>query len=614
MTPARRSRQRGSALMSAIALMAIMAVVGMATLAMVNTQMVAAGRERSADRSFNLAESIAHLQVGVFSQGWPDAVPFVCEGAMVSSSTGTVTDDPRCVSPQLVAASLSGVDLTGATWRVEVGPGEEGRLTLRVSASTVGPEGADRAVEALVDRRSAQALPSGYVVIANAFSAELGLILNQVSNVAILQQLLGNHLLIRDGKIGLRCNLIHGPVTADDDPNTCVMGALHLAGPNGLPGIAAILGLSAITNYGYPSAATPAVMDSLRDQAIEAGSHVANVAHGTECWSGPMTPETIVYIDQVGAGDGTCTVTLPVGTTTEVAAIIVNRGRILVRGAGESTQPGVVRGVIWAQNGQAATEGDIVRLAGAVQIRGMLVVDGTSGTVSLRPSPNEGTATQIQADSMAEEVDQTHDALASLTQEQFDLVSGLIADVEAARALAQTARNASPYPQRSCPLLQAGPNHTNLKNRLSALAALMQDLITAVPPLPGTSGYVSALQAERQNVIDENAALPQPAPCVLLGLDQILAGLFDVLDATLATVSDLLTGPSGLLGFLESLPIVLQETLDQQTNGLGQLLTNPLGEYSSEGMVIYDAEVVGRLKADGGAGMVSDSFRQVAPD
>ncbi|MEQ9337658.1 MAG: hypothetical protein RJQ03_10750 [Miltoncostaeaceae bacterium] len=600
--------------MSAIALMAIMAVVGMATLAMVNTQMVAAGRERSADRSFNLAESIAHLQVGVFSQGWPDAVPFVCEGTMVTPTSGTVTDDPRCVSPQLVAASLTGVDLTGANWRVQVGAGDSGRLTLRVSASTTGPEGADRAVEALVDRRSAQALPSGYVVIANAFSSELGLILNQVSNVAILQQLLGNHLLIRDGKIGLRCNLIHGPVTADDDPNTCVMGALHLAGPNGLPGIAAILGLSAITNYGYPSAATPAVMDSLRTQAIEAGTHVPNVAHGAECWTGPMTSESIIYVDQVGAGDGTCTVTLEMGTTTEVAANIVNRGRVLVRGQGDGSEPGVIRGVIWSQNGQGATTGDIVRLAGAVQVRGMLVVDGTDGTVSLRPSPNEGTATQIQADSMAEEVDETHSALESLTQEQFDLVAGLIADVESKRALVQQARNASPYPRRNCPILQAAPNHQALKGRLADLADSMGDLIIAVPPLPGTSGYVSSLQSERQNVIDQDNALPHPAPCVLLGLDQILAGLFGTLDAVLVTVTDLLTGPSGLLGYLEDLPIVLQETLDQKSNGLGQLLTNQLGEYESEGMVIYDAEAVGRLKADGGAGMVSDSFRQVAPD
>lgn len=607
-------RQRGSALISAVALTAIMTVMGLATLALVGSQIVASSRERAADRSFDLAESIAHLQVGAFNEAWPASPSFTCEGAVTAPGVGTSTDAPECVPADLVAANLAGVDLTGARWTVEGSDGGDGRIRMRVEASTAGPDASERAVEALVDRRSAQALPAGYAVLANAFSGELGIALNQVSNVAVLQHLLGNHKLIRNGRIGLRCNLIHGPITASSDPNTCVMGALSLAGPNGMPGIAAILGLSAITNYGHPSAATPAVMDALRAQAADAGTLRTSVSHGSECAAAPLDEDAIIYVDQVGAGDGTCTVTLPVGSTTEVRALIVDRGRILVRGAGEGTEPGVLRGIVWARNGQEAASGDIIRLAGAVQVRGTVVVDGFNGTVGLRPSPNAATATEIQADSMAEEIDQTHDALTSLTQAQFDLASQHMADVDAARALAEQARNASPYPQRSCPLLQTGPDHGPLIGHLDDLAGALDALIGTAQGLPGTETYVSQLEALRQSVADERDALPSPAPCVLLGLDQILAGLFDVLDGVLVSVTDLLFGSEGLLAYLQGLPITLQETLDEQTGNLGQLLTNPLGAISSDGMVIYDADAVGRLRADGAAGMLADSFRQVPVD
>jgi hypothetical protein len=609
MTRTSRSRQRGSALIAAVALTAIMAVLGLATLGLVSGQMVASSRERTADGSFNLAESVAHLQVAAFSHSWPASLPLECDGVI---SAGELAEaEPGCVPPGLVAASLAGVDLTGASWAVRADDAGGGRIRLRVSASTVGPEATDRAVEALVDKRSAQALPAGYVIIANAFSGELGIALNSVSNVAILQQMLGNHKLIRDGKIGLRCNLIHGPITSDSDPNTCVMGALGLSGPSGMPGIPAIIGPNALTNYGHPSAATPAVMGALRARAEEAGTMREQVAHGAACFDGPMTADTVVFVEQVGAGDGTCTVDLPVGTTTEVGAVVVNRGRLLIRGVGEGTLPGVLRGVVWAMNGQQATSGDIIRLAGAVQVRGMVVVDGFAGTVGLRPSPNDATATQIQADSMAEEVNEAYDALAGLTQAQFDLAASRIAGVEADRALVAAARNATPYPERNCSQGQRGPDHQELRNRLGDLANSLQSLMTGIQSLPGIDPYVTQLASLRASVLAERDALPHPAPCQSATMEAILAGAFDGIDEVLGGIAVTLSANGGLLGYLQSLPITLEEQWDTKKKNLGQLLTNPLGAITSDGMVIYDAEAVGRLRVEGAAGMVADSFRQI---
>jgi len=609
---ARRRQQRGSALVAAVAMVAIMAVLGMALLAMVDVQTVAANRERTADRAFNLAEAVVNLQAGVFSQAWPAALPFTCEGTITGPGGGTSTPSADCAPATLVAGSLAGVDLAGSAWRMTATDAGDGRIRVRASATTVGPRAGGRAAEAVIARRSAPALPVGYSVIANNFSGELGLTLNQVTNISILRGLLGDHRLIQGGKVALRCGLLNGALQPGHDPNVCVTGALGLTGPNGLGGLGDILGLQSIVNYGYETAATPAVMASLRTQASARGTLRTTVSHGAECLPGPVASDAVVYIDRVGAGDGACTITLPAGTTTTVGAVIVDRGRIVVRGSGAGTQPGVLSGAVWGMNTQGIAGGDLVTLTGAVQVRGAVVADGVTGTVGLRPGPNPGTPAAIQAEEIAEDITETEGELGGLTQTQLDQLATLIGDAEAKRLAADTARTTRPYPARGCPVLSAAPDHSVLISRLDALSASLLAVINAATPLPGTAPFVTQLTTERAKVIQERDKLPNPSPCVLLGLDQILDGLFDALGSVLGGVTGLLVGPSGLLAHVQNLVTTLTGTLNGLISDLDTLLGDALGGLTTQGMIIHEPAAIAGLRADGGAGVVADSFRQVA--
>ncbi len=611
MRSARRG-ERGSALVAAVAMVAIMSVLGLAMLAMVDVQTAASNRERAADRAFNLAEAVVNLQARTFGAAWPQALPLVCEGTITGPEGGGSTPSPHCVDAALVAGSMGGVDLAGSGWRMSAEAAGPERIRVRVSASTVGPRASDRAVEAVVATRSAGAVPAGYGVIANNFSGELGLTLNQVTNISLLRGVLGDHRLVQGGKIALRCGLLNGALQPGHDANVCVTGALSLAGPNGLGGLGDILGLQSIVNYGYETAATPAVMASLRSQALTAGTLRTSVAHNAQCLPAGTGPGDIIYIDQVGAGDGTCLITVPAGTTTQVGAVVVDRGRIEVRGQGSALQTGVLRGVVWGMNRQAIASGDLITIRGAAQVRGAVIADGTTGTVGLRPGANPGSPQAAQAEQIAQDINEAEGDLGGLTQAQLDQLAALIADAEAKRAAAEAARTRVPYPQRSCPILTAAPNHTAVINSLTALAASLDTLIAATNALPGAGSYAAQLATERNKVLTERDKLPHPSPCVLLGLDQILAGLFDVLGGVLTGVTGLLVGPNGLLAYVTNLVTSLTGTITGLITNLDTLLSDVLGGLVTQGMVIHDPQVVADLRAHGAPGIEAGSFRQVA--
>lgn len=610
----RRRDQRGSALVAAVAMVAIMAVLGMAMLAVVDVQTAASNRERAADRAFNLAEAVVNLQARVFGAHWPETLPLECEGSITGPGAGTATDSPYCADAALVAGSLTGADLSGSSWRMTATDLGDERIRVRVSASTVGPEASDRAVEAVIATRSAQAVPAGYSIIANNFSGELGLTVNQVTNISLLRLVLGDHRLVQGGKIALRCGLLNGALQPGHDPNICVTGALSLAGPNGLGGLGSILGLQSIVNYGYDTAATPAVMASLRSQAEVNGTLRTAVAHNAQCLPAGTGPDDIVYIDRVGSGDGTCLITLPAGTTTRVGAVIVENGRIEVRGQGSPFQVGVLRGVVWGMNRQAIPSGDLITIRGAAQVRGAVIADGTTGTVGLRPGLNPGSAEAAQADGMAEDLNEAEEQLGGISQEQINTLAALIAEADAKRAAVEAARTKTPYPQRSCPILLTAPDHGPLINSLTGLANALDAVIAAAAPLPGTASYVADLTAERNKVIAQRDALPNPATCVLLGLDQILGGLLGLVGGLLVGVVDLLLGPNGLLAYVVNLVDSLIGTINTLVSNLGTLLTDVLGGLFNQGMVVYEPEVIAGLRAHGAPGIEADSFRQVAAD
>jgi hypothetical protein len=109
MTGRRATGEDGSALVIAIALLAIMFAVGLAAYASVDTVRKRALDQRERETSLNLAEAVLYSQGFVLAQGWPGnatsgaAMPATCTSAAVV----TACPDPR---------NLAAANAAGAAW------------------------------------------------------------------------------------------------------------------------------------------------------------------------------------------------------------------------------------------------------------------------------------------------------------------------------------------------------------------------------------------------------------------------------------------------------------------------------------------------------------------
>jgi len=337
-----------------------------------------------------------------------------------------------------------------------------GQGNVRKDAGTAGP-GQVRAVAAKVQRGSSLwKPPTAFGLATGSYDNDLGAVTGQVlGNVTqavgqdILKGVLGTEGLLgrRDdlisdsttdpdttkGSIGVRCGLLQG---ADNlvkhvatapldltklDLNLCLAGSF--AGLNGVTGrlglntlLDPVLGTNRFQNLDGFSIAPTGVVDAYRDEAkAGAPGAVAGTVTGvwkeqiagstynpatsstvTECdipWN-QVNDKTIVFIEQVGTGDQSCAI--GADKLVNVRALVVNRGRIVVRGR--------LNGVLYALNGQecasAGSAGctaeyranqptrEIVRIEGGKladgtkvgRVTGTVWVDGVRGRVGLYPA------------------------------------------------------------------------------------------------------------------------------------------------------------------------------------------------------------------------------------
>ena len=112
----RQSRQqlgseRGSALVTAILVMAIMMSIGLPLMTIVDTQQRATAGERLHESSFNLADAVLNAQVFVLSNSWPTTAVPTCTEASTSL---------RCPDPSAIAAAYSGADYETKAWTIQV--------------------------------------------------------------------------------------------------------------------------------------------------------------------------------------------------------------------------------------------------------------------------------------------------------------------------------------------------------------------------------------------------------------------------------------------------------------------------------------------------------------
>jgi hypothetical protein len=117
MNPASLRRQEGSALVTAILVMALCLMVGFATMAGVDVQQSQSRGERERESSFTLSEGALSAQIFRLSEIWPASADF----AYALRCTPDTGAQLRCPDPQTLSKSFTGVDYNaGATWSTEV--------------------------------------------------------------------------------------------------------------------------------------------------------------------------------------------------------------------------------------------------------------------------------------------------------------------------------------------------------------------------------------------------------------------------------------------------------------------------------------------------------------
>jgi hypothetical protein len=383
----RRRGQEGWALVTFTLLVAIMFMVGLATLAVVDSQTRASGVERTRVSAFTVAEGAMNAQAFMLSRAWPGSSAL----AFTQSCTQGTSAVTGCPDQTWLARSFTGGDYANVTWQTDVRDNSgsygsvwddaalasqaawdqnaDGQLWVRSRAVLAGRT---RTLVQRVQINRTAAFPQGYATVVGRFSTDLGVTLNQVVASPLLTGVIGNHKLISGGKLGLRCGVLSG----------CVTGAFAVLTELGLSSLLA----NDIVQYGPTAAVSPDVIAQLRQRALAAGTYYPSVASGAACPSPPAGNTTAtIFVEQVGTGDQTCTVTLSGGATVQVRALVVNNGRVTFTGTG------TYQGIVYAANAQRATLGDtsreVVRIESNAKVRGMVAIDGTGGGLGIYPPP-----------------------------------------------------------------------------------------------------------------------------------------------------------------------------------------------------------------------------------
>ena len=406
----------GSVVVTAVMMMAIMIPIGLALLAIVDTQARESGTERTRDRAFNLAESALQSAAFSLSRGaWPAAAgsapsntgssgtSMYCGLASYGATLGAATNAGSATAklqPRL-NATYDDASYTGATWQINVCDNDltsAGPTVWREDLLTTSRNFDENADELVWVRSEAQVAGRRRVLAAlvrveetPAFSSKYGLITGRM-NAEVRDTagvLLGGSLLDAavDVMLGESDPLVAPDPSADTTPPTSGIiavrcGALEgcLAGSIGglsstVTPLSTLIGGGKLVQTTSPTATSAASIGQLKQQAINSGTYVAATAGHASPSSAPAcdipaaaNADTVVYIDVVGtsstshtiggAGDQYCV--LNVSTNKTYKALVIGSGRVILRGD-NTTNGGTVntfRGLLYALNTQREWLGD----------------------------------------------------------------------------------------------------------------------------------------------------------------------------------------------------------------------------------------------------------------
>lgn len=112
----RRGGERGFVLVTAMVVLMIMLMLGLAVIATVNVQTTQTGHERSGEAAFNLAESALDAEAYQLQLSWPSSAVASCANAATSPAASS-----GCLAlVNNLQSTYTGAAYTSATWSVQV--------------------------------------------------------------------------------------------------------------------------------------------------------------------------------------------------------------------------------------------------------------------------------------------------------------------------------------------------------------------------------------------------------------------------------------------------------------------------------------------------------------
>lgn len=371
--------ERGSAIVTAMLLLAVMLTSGLALLAIVDTQTDVSAKTRIRETAFNLDEAALNAQVRALAQPgqWPGPVATPAQQYPVCVPAST---DARCpVASELLSLFPTSDAESGVTWQTEIADNDGAYASFYSDALLAAPYRYDHNGDDRVWVRATATARARSRTIVALVRAETQP--EDILNSALLSGRLelsnhGNKIVIDDGTGGVlvRCN----PSTAESQP--CLGYELGHGNTKTLTDLYDELytqvspANSAQSGYDGPRALDDDALARLRSTAISYGTYYPNGVVNCP----PTLAGKVVWIDNADlcgnfAGNATY------NSQSSPGMLIVNQGTLRMTGSQWFW------GVIY--HAPQSTTDTLVDLGGNVCVRGGIIVEGT-GTTSIGSSGN----------------------------------------------------------------------------------------------------------------------------------------------------------------------------------------------------------------------------------
>ena len=373
----RLARQEGGwALVTAVALMAIMATFALATASMVDNQQKQSAIGRQRETAFNLAEAALNAQIYALTTHWAGPGGGTNTAVAAPQSCTPASSDSRCPNPSTLAALFASADTeSGSTWTTMVrdnsgvtgaatfwsdsminsapryDANQDGKVWVRASGRA---KGRTRAMVALVrTEQQPESLPH------DTLQADRIAISN--SGHKVILDTKGNQ--ATSGAVTVRC-------TPQAGESTVCLGHSVGNGANAAAQLTSLLNIQiypnvSTTGYTGGPGLEPDALERLRLSAI------ANGTYYTSCPS--SLTGAIVWIDTTATCSYTSNPTY--NSPTQAGVVFMARGTLSL--AGTVT----FYGILYHANMDNVT-GWPIQLGGNAQVFGGVIVDGNGGFVA----------------------------------------------------------------------------------------------------------------------------------------------------------------------------------------------------------------------------------------